>query len=177
MKLLQATLNDLDSALSFYDYVTEHTPGIASYAQWSKGKHPTAGGIEAYVREGSMYLYTKDGLAGAVALTMYQEEYYHSVGWSVQAQDDEVAVIHILAVHPDRQGAGIGAEMVREAVRIAREKGMKAVRLDATASNTPVHRLYERLGFVCRGRQHLYAENTGWMDFCFFEYVLGESTS
>jgi len=171
MKLQPATLDELESVLSFYDYVTEHTPDIATYAQWHKGKHPTAGGIKAYIQEGSMYLYKKDGLAGAVALTMYQEAYYHSVDWSIQVPDDEVAVIHLLAVSPDRQGEGIGAEMVREAVRIAREKGMKAVRLDATASNTPVHRLYERLGFTCRGRQRLHAENTGWIDFCFFEYI------
>ncbi len=43
------------------------------------------------------------------------------------------------------------------------------VRLDALASNTPAHRIYERLGFEYRGQQHLYAENTGWTDFYFFE--------
>ncbi len=32
------------------------------------------------------------------------------------------------------------------------------------------HRLYERLGFEYRGKQHLFAENTGWTDFYFFEY-------
>ena len=39
----------------------------------------------------------------------------------------------------------------------------------ALASNTPAHRIYERLGFEYRGMQHLYAENTGWTDFYFFE--------
>ena len=46
---------------------------------------------------------------------------------------------------------------------------MQAIRLDALASNTPAHKLYERLGFEYRGKQHLYAENTGWTDFYFFE--------
>ena len=50
-------------------------------------------------------------------------------------------------------------------------KGMKAVRLDALASNKPAHRIYERLGFEYRGKQHLYAENTGWTDFYFFEFM------
>ena len=49
-------------------------------------------------------------------------------------------------------------------------KGMQAIRLDALASNTPAHKIYERLGFEYRGKQHLYAENTGWTDFYFFEY-------
>ena len=46
----------------------------------------------------------------------------------------------------------------------------QAIRLDALASNTPAHKIYERLGFEYRGKQHLYAENTGWTDFYFFEY-------
>ena len=59
--------------------------------------------------------------------------------------------------------------MVKAAIGLAQDHGMKAVRLDALASNTPGHRLYERLGFEFRGKQHLYAENTGWTDFYFFE--------
>ena len=34
---------------------------------------------------------------------------------------------------------------------------------------TYAHKIYERLGFEYRGKQHLYAENTGWTDFYFFE--------
>lgn len=38
------------------------------------------------------------------------------------------------------------------------------------ASNTPARRMYERLGFEYRGKQNLYAENTGWTDFLFYEF-------
>ena len=100
---------------------------------------------------------------------MYQGADYHAIGWSRQVQDDEVSVIHILAVSPDKQGTGIGSEMVREAINLAKAKGMKSIRLDALATNTPAHKIYERLGFVYKGKQHLYAENTGWTDFFFFE--------
>ena len=94
----------------------------------------------------------------------------HAIEWTQQVADDKVAVIHILAVSPDAQGKGIGSEMIREAISMAQSNGMQAIRLDALASNTPAHRLYERHGFEYRGKQHLYAENTGWMDFYFFEY-------
>ena len=117
-----------------------------------------------------MYLYKEnDAIVGAMAVTMYQGEDYHAIEWSQQVLDNEAAVIHILAVSPDCQGKGIGSEMIREAIRLAQTNGMKAIRLDALASNTPAHRIYERLGFVQRGQQHLYAENTGWTDFYFFE--------
>ena len=170
MKLELATQNDFEAVIAFYDDVTERTLSIESYARWSKGKHPTVEGIRAYIGEGSMYLYREnDAIVGAMAVTMYQGEDYHAIDWTEQVTDDRVAVIHILAVSPDAQGKGIGSEMIREAIRLARIKGMQAIRLDALASNTPAHRLYERLGFEYRGKQHLYAENTSWTDFYFFE--------
>ena len=170
MRLDVATQNDFDAIIAFYDDVTERTPEMATYARWSKGKHPTVEGIRAYINEGSMYLYREnDTIIGAMAVTMYQGEDYHAIDWSQQVADDEVAVIHILAVSPGYQGKGIGSEMIREAIRLASSKGMQAVRLDALASNTPAHKIYKRLGFEYRGKQHLYAENTGWTDFYFFE--------
>ncbi len=144
MKLELATQNDFDAIIAFYDDVTERTPEMATYARWSKGKHPTVAGIRAYINEGSMYLYRERGIIiGAMAVTMYQGE----------------------------DCKGIGSEMIREAIRMAKSKGMQAIRLDALASNTPAHKLYKRLGFEYRGKQHLYAENTGWTDFYFFEYA------
>ena len=171
MILQQATLTDFESVLSFYDDVMERTPGIEHYARWRKGKHPTAEGIKAFILEGSLYLYKEQVvIVGALVVTMYQGKDYHAIEWSRDVADDEVAVIHLLAVSPDLQGRGIGEEMVREAIRLAQDHGMKSVRLDALASNTPAHRLYERMGFEYRGKQRLYAENTGWTDFFFFEY-------
>ena len=171
MILRRATLDDYASIIAFYDDVIERTPDVGKYARWQKGKHPTADGIKAYIKEGSMYLLKEQGIiVGAMAVTMYQGADYHAIEWSSQVPDNEVAVIHILAVSPGRQGTGIGSEMVQKAIDWAKTKGMKSVRLDALATNTPAHRMYERLGFVYRGKQHLYAENTGWTDFYFFEY-------
>ena len=171
MKLYQAQIENFNAILAFYNDVIAHTPEISLYARWSKGKHPTEDGIKTYINEGSMFLYKEQGsIVGAIAVTMYQGEDYHAIEWSQKLADNEVAVIHILAVNPDKQGAGIGSKMIHEAIRLAHDKKMKAIRLDALASNTPAHRIYERLGFEYRGKQHLYAENTGWTDFFFFEY-------
>lgn len=171
MNIRLATLPDYESIIAFYDDVIERTPDMPIYGRWKKGQHPTSERIKAYMEEGSMYLYEENGqIIGAMAVTMYQGDDYHAIKWSEQVADNEAAVIHILAVSPDHQGTGIGFGMIREAIRTAQDKGMKAIRLDALASNTPAHKIYERLGFEYRGKQHLYAENTGWTDFFFFEY-------
>ncbi len=171
MKLNKATIEEFESIIAFYDDVTDSTADMAKFARWQKGKHPDIEDIRAYIEEGNMYLYQKNGnILGAMAVTMYQGEDYHAIEWSQEVDDNQVAVIHILAVSSDCQGKGVGSEMMREAIRLAKKNGMKAIHHDALASNTPAHRLYERLGFEYRGKQHLYAENTGWTDFFFFEY-------
>ena len=170
MKLDKATINDFESIIKFYDDVILRTPEMETYARWKKGQHPTEEGIKAYIEEGSMYLYKKnDTIVGAMAVTMYQGEDYHAIEWAKHVEDNEASVIHILAVNPDYQGTGVGAEMIREAINLSADSGMKSIRLDALASNTPAHKIYKRIGFEYRGKQHLYAENTGWTDFLFFE--------
>ena len=169
--LEKATLEDFDAVIAFYDQVIDHTPEIELHARWSKGAHPTKEGLKAYIEEGSLYLYREEGaIIGAMALPMYQGEDYHAVDWSVKLPDDQVASLHILGVRPDRQGNGIASEMVRGAIELAKSNGKKAVRLDTLDCNTPAQRLYQSLGFEYRGKQHLYAENTAWIDFFFFEY-------
>ena len=171
MELQQATLTDYQALLTFYDDVIERTPGIERYAQWRKGIHPTAEDILAPIREGIMYLHREqDSIAGAVVVTLNQGKDYHAIDWQQKVADDEVAVIHLVAVSPDKQGAGLGAQMVRSAIELARAKGMKAIRLETTASNTPAHRFYERLGFRYRGQQLINTGNNGWLDFFYFEY-------
>lgn len=171
MILNKATIEDYESIIAFYDDVTDRTPDMEQYARWKKGLHPTHDGIRAYIEKESMYTYKEnDAIVGAMAVTMYQGAYYHAIEWIQQVEDTKVAVIHILAVSPDAQGKGVGSEMIREAISLARTNGMKAIRLDALASNTPALKIYKALGFEFRGQQHLYAENTGWTDFYFYEY-------
>ena len=77
--------------------------------------------------------------------------------------------LHLLGILPRYQGAGVGRAMMRKALDMAAEGGMKAFRLDTLASNIPAQRFYESLGFVFCGKQHWYAENTGWTDFYLYE--------
>ena len=78
----------------------------------------------------------------------------------------------ILAVNPRFRNCGCAKAIMREVISFSKSKGLKAVRLDALACNTPAHRLYESLGFQKRHVRHWYAENTGWYDFYLFEYLL-----
>ena len=166
-------MNDLPALLDFYQLVINETEDMPVHAHWVYGQHPTEDMIANYVRQGNMYC-LEDGtdMIAAVAVTPFQTEDYHGIGWQIALKDDEVAVVHILAVNPRFQNRGCAKAIMREVISLAHSKGLKAVRLDALACNTPAHRLYESLGFQKRDVRRWYAENTGWFDFYLFEYLL-----
>ena len=165
--------NDLAFVREKYIEVIEHTKDMNVHARWNYGQHPTDKMILSYIDGQEMYLFM-DGqnVAGMTAITMYQGEDYHAVIWSQNLKDDEVASLHILTVAPEYQGKGVAKSMMEEVISLARERGKKAIRLDALASNIPAQHLYEKLGFEYRGKQNLYAENTGWTDFLYYELPL-----
>lgn len=173
MHLKKVTLEEFTEIRNCYVNMIENTPNMEKYARWKLGQHPTDKCIREYISKGALYQYTcKDGIGGALALTMEQDKTYGEITWGTKVKDEEVAVIHILGVNPEFQRRGIGTQMMEEAIQIAREHGKKALRLDALASNTPAQQMYQRMGFLYRGSRNLYAENTGWTDFYFYEYLL-----
>ena len=166
-------LNDLPPLQDFYQYVINETEDMPVHARWVYGLYPTEEMITDYVRRGNMYC-SENGteITATVAVTPYQTNDYHGIDWQIALKDDEVAVAHILAVNPRFRHHGYAKAIMQEVISLANSKGFKAVRLDALACNTPAHRLYESLGFQKRDVRHWYAENTGWVDFYLFEYLL-----
>jgi ribosomal protein S18 acetylase RimI-like enzyme len=60
------------------------------------------------------------------------------------------AWIEDVVVDESARGHGVGAELTKEAVRLAREAGAKTVDLTSRPSRAAANRLYERLGFQQR---------------------------
>ena len=162
--------DDFDEVREKYVQVIGNTKDMNVHARWIYGQHPTDEMIKSYIDRQEMYLFMDDrNIAGMVAVTMYQGEDYHNICWEQNLKDDEVASLHILAVTPEYQGKGISKEMMAKIISLAKENGRKAIRLDVLASNVPARHMYEKMGFVYRGKQNLFATNTGWTDFLFYE--------
>ncbi|MGN1305658.1 MAG: GNAT family N-acetyltransferase [Oscillospiraceae bacterium] len=172
MNLIKAVSGDFLRISDFYKYVIDNTENMAEYGRWIYGQHPTDDMINGYIEGGYMY-YTEDNgeITSAVAVTPYQSEDYRPVHWSIKADDNEVSVVHILCIDPQRQKCGLAKSVMKEIISMAKENSMKAVRLDALCCNKPAHRLYESIGFKKCGSQKWYAENTGWIDFFLYEFV------
>ena len=73
---------------------------------------------------------------------------------------DEVHV-HNLAIHPERQGRGLGRRLLVACLGLAASRGARRALLDVRRGNTPARALYGRLGFRETGlRTAYYTEPT-----------------
>lgn len=168
-----AAPEEMEQVKVFYRYICSSTPDMGRYGRWIYGKHPTDSMLEGYLRQRCLYLWEEEGVpAAAMALTPSQGELYHGIPWRMSLEDDEVAVVHVFCVSPDFRGKGMGRKMMKEAIRLARQQGKKALRLDALAENLPANLVYRQSGLCPMGTRLEYYPNTGWADFIYYELPL-----
>ena len=173
LKLIEATEEDLDCIRAFYWKVIDSSEALAEILQWKKNLYPADSDWLDYIHKKEMYLiYEAERLVGAVALTSSQSDGYKQINWRLPAREEEVLVTHLLAVDPEQQGKGIATAALNEIVAIAKNRGKKALRLDAIETNVPAQRLYEKYGFKKCGWAKEYYESVGVAGFYFYEYDL-----
>lgn len=73
------------------------------------------------------------------------------VGCLFAAERPGALYIGKLAVRPDRQGAGLGAALMRAAEALARARGLPALELQTRVELTGNHAAFARMGFVQTG--------------------------
>jgi GNAT superfamily N-acetyltransferase len=85
--------------------------------------------IEKALADGGVLLADEDGVA------------------VVSTIGSKTAELDLLHVRPHARGKGLAAELMREAVRLARERGVEMLELHVLASNTDARAVYARWGF------------------------------
>jgi ribosomal protein S18 acetylase RimI-like enzyme len=88
------------------------------------------------------------------------------IGFSIvewpAGQNESVAYIQTLEVHPAFRGRGIGAELLVRAEESARAAGAHIIALHVDIENVAAISLYESRGYARRGKEeHYYARHRG----------------
>ncbi len=164
---------DFESVWQLYADVCSQQAHDLYTPLWTLGIHPAKDSIREHIAAGELYLGWQNGqLVGAMVIVGHEDPEYVDVPWATPVSPDEVAVIHLLAVHPSVRGQHLGTELVREAIRLARKAGKRAVHLDVVPGNLAASRLYKAEGFAYVCTYQVFYEDTGRMDFDMYELVL-----
>lgn len=102
LNIRRGVSEDIPELVRLYDETVGHLESHVNYPGWKKGVYPGRDAAEEGVETGTLYVAETGGrIIGSIILNGKQEAAYNGVSWGVEAEPDEVMVIHTFLVHPD----------------------------------------------------------------------------
>lgn len=168
-------IDELGKVKDFYDSLIEEMQEAEYKPGWKKDIYPTMEMLREALEKGELYIGEEEGkTASCMILNRTCNERYQEISWPTKAEPDQVLAVHTFGVHPRFSGRGLGKRMIEEAVKMAADRGMKAIRLDVLEGNLPAEKLYQKVGFQYAGSLNIFYEDTGWADFKLYEYSISD---
>lgn len=168
-----AQMTEYENVREFYHSLINAMKGAQYNPGWEIDIYPSQDFLRESIESQTLYIGKWDTeIASCMVLNRKCNKSYRAITWPSRLDQSECMVIHALGVHPDFTGRGLAKRMVQKAAAVARENGMKAIRLDVLAGNLPAEKLYEGQGFKKVQTVPMYYEDTGWTDYEGYEKIL-----
>lgn len=120
----------------------------AGLRQWGDD-YPNQEDLLEDIESGDAYVAVLGGrIIGVMTVNGRVEEQYGAISWQIPGP---MQSIHRLCIHPDVQGRGCAARMVRFAEELAARRGAEVMRLDTSSDNLRALELYRQAGYAARG--------------------------
>lgn len=148
MRIRKAAEQDIEAVERIFEDVhTEEEAGRTSIG-WVRGIYPTRQTAEAALQRQDLFVLAENGMiAGTAIINQLQVDSYKGAGWQYDVPDDQVMVLHTLAISPHASGRGLGRSFVAYYEEYARDHGCRYLRMDTNEKNARARKLYRRLGY------------------------------
>ena len=146
----KATPDDLDRIVEIYDelHTEQEKQNSTASIGWKRGVYPTKSTAEIAISTGEMFVEEVDGVIVASArINQVQLDEYVDANWENSAPDDEIMVLHTLAVSPKVKRNGYGAKFMKFYEQYSLENGCPYLRIDTWEKNLIARALYKKLGY------------------------------
>ena len=148
LDVVVALPEDREAACRFYAEVCAFQARQVYGPRWQYGVYPADADLDRRIAAGELLLGFLGGrVAAAMVMARGEDPIYRDVPWGFAAAEDQVCVLHLLAVHPDFRGRHLAETMLDELIRRGRAEGLAAVHLDVILGNPPAEQLYRKKGF------------------------------
>ena len=170
---------DLPAVVLLYSAVCDAMRDTPYDVSWDMSYHPTEARLLSAIHAGEMLVAERDGneggderFLGAAIVNGVQEKGYEAADWTVSADPDRVAVVHLLATAPWARHVGAGRALIDASAKYARQVGCMSMRLDVWPNNEPARAMYERCGMLDKGIHTLDYDSRGVALACLMELPL-----
>ncbi len=148
MDIRKALESDIDSIEAIYERIHDVEEQGLSTVGWIRGVYPTRSTAEEALARGDLFAMVGDDKVVAVAvINQIQVPEYVDATWKHDATNEEVMVLHGLAVDPLEKGRGLGRAFVAFYEDYAKQYRCPALRMDTNVKNSRARRLYQSLGY------------------------------
>jgi len=145
----KAVEKDISQIVKIYEDILsiEETSG-GTRTGWIRGMYPTEKTAIDALNHDTLFVYENDGrVVAAAKIDQNQVKEYADCRWEYDAPDDEVMVLHTLAVDPKSAKQGYGRAFIDFYEKYALENGCRYLRMDTNKTNAVARRMYEKLGY------------------------------
>lgn len=119
---------------------------------WLKDVYPTEATARAALDAGDLFVLEDGGrVVAAARINRVQMPDYALVDWKYPAGNDEVMVLHTLAVDPLCFGRGYARRFLDFYESYALKNGCLVLRIDTNARNTVARKMYAKRGYIESG--------------------------
>lgn len=144
----KAAAADLDAVARVYEHVHDVEEAGSAQVGWVRGVYPVRATAEAALERGDLFVEEADGaVVGTAVLNQLQVDVYAGAPWQYDAPDDQIMVLHTLAVDPLSGKRGLGRAFAAFYEQYARAQGCRYLRIDTNAKNANARRFYAGLGY------------------------------
>lgn len=175
MIIKKAKIEDFENVMKFYDEVCDALENAKYSPGWKKGIYPDSNEVYEAIEKDTLYIGIKnDEIISCMIVNHEYNEEYKKIKWKYDDLDNEIYVIHMLAVSPRLQSKGVCQSMLKHVLSMAKEHHIKSLRLDILKGHLIAQKAYEKFGFVFKGSVEMYYEDTGKTYYDVYEYRLKE---
>jgi hypothetical protein len=114
MIIKKAKIEDFENVMKFYDEVCDALENAKYSPGWKKGIYPDPNEVYEAIRKDTLYIGIKnDEIISCMIVNHEYNEEYKKIKWKYDDLDNEIYVIHMLAVSPSLQSKGVSQNMLK----------------------------------------------------------------
>lgn len=148
MEIREAIRNDIDRIEEIYENIHDEEEMGLTVTGWIRNIYPTRKTAEDALARKDLFVIEDEGkIAATAVINQIQVEDYKYAPWQHRAKDDEIMVLHGLAVDPCQKSKGYGKALMAFYESYAKQHHCIALRMDTNVRNFKARNLYQMLGY------------------------------